>query len=73
MKAAVPLLGTILVMLGTVVLAYEVISVTTFRAIMDHELLKVSVSDGVRLPLPTILGALAFLAGLLLILLGCRE
>ncbi len=69
----VVLVGVILIILGTIALAYEGITYTTSRTVIDVGPIKARVEEKRRIPLPPVLGALALVGGIALIIVGARA
>ncbi|MGA8872767.1 MAG: hypothetical protein WA434_15445 [Candidatus Acidiferrales bacterium] len=72
MKAA-PLIGIILIVLGVVSLAYQGITYTTHKKVLDIGPLQATTEEHKTIPLPPILGGVALLGGVVLILAGRRT
>ncbi len=72
MKAA-PLIGIILIVLGVVSLAYQGITYTTHKKVLDIGPLQATTEEHKTIPLPPILGGVALLGGAVLILAGRRT
>lgn len=67
------LIGVILIVLGVIALAYEGITYTTKRTVIDVGPLEVQAEEQERIPLPPILGAGSIAGGLVLVLAGTRR
>lgn len=67
------MLGLILIALGVIALAYQGISYTHKEKVVDVGPLHVSASKKETIPLPPILGALALVAGVVLLIAGGRR
>lgn len=67
------LVGVVLIALGVIALAYEGITYTTKRTVVDVGPLEVQAEEQKRIPLPPILGAVSIGGGLLLVLTGMRR
>lgn len=67
------LVGVVLIALGVIALAYEGITYTTKRTVVDVGPLEVQAEEQKRIPLPPILGALSIAGGLVLVLAGMRR
>lgn len=67
------LIGVILIVLGVIALAYEGITYTTKRTVIDVGPLEVQAEEQERIPLPPILGAVSIAGGLVLVLAGSRR
>jgi hypothetical protein len=72
MRAA-PLVGIILIVLGVVSLAYQGITYTTHKKVLDIGPLQATTEEHKTIPLPPILGGVALLGGAVLILAGRRT
>jgi len=72
MRAA-PLVGVILIVLGVVSLAYQGITYTTHKKVLDIGPLQATTEEHKTIPLPPILGGVALLGGVVLILAGRRT
>jgi hypothetical protein len=66
MKAA-PLAGIILIVLGVISLAYQGITYTTHKKVLDVGPLQATTEEHKTIPLPPILGGLALLGGVVLL------
>jgi len=66
MKAA-PLVGIILIVLGVISLAYQGITYTTHKKVLDVGPLQATTEEHKTIPLPPILGGLALLGGVALL------
>jgi hypothetical protein len=71
MKAA-PLVGIILIVLGVIALAYQGITYTTHKKVLDIGPLQATTEQQKTIPLPPILGGLTLAGGVLLLLAGRR-
>ncbi|MGH2403034.1 MAG: DUF3185 domain-containing protein [bacterium] len=65
-------LGILLIALGVVALAYEGISYTRTKTVVDLGPIQARVEEKRTIPLPPILGGLALAGGILLVLAGAR-
>ncbi len=72
MKAA-PLVGVILIVLGALSLAYQGITYTTHKKVLDIGPLQATTEEHKTIPLPPILGGVALLGGVVLLLAGRRS
>lgn len=72
MRTAV-LLGVILIAIGVIALAYEGITYTTKRTVVDVGPVEVQAEEQRRIPLPPILGAVAIAGGVVLVLAGTKR
>jgi hypothetical protein len=67
------LVGIILIVLGIVSLAYQGITYTTHKKIIDIGPLQATAEEHKTIPLPPILGALALVGGVALLLVGGKQ
>lgn len=67
------LFGIVLIVLGAVALAYQGITYTTQDKIIDIGPIKATVDRQRTIPLPPVLGAVAVVAGVVLVLAGRRR
>ena len=72
MKAAIGV-GILLIVLGVISLAYQGISYTHQKKIVDLGPIQASETVKERIPLPPVLGGLALAGGLVLVVLGLRR
>lgn len=72
MKTA-PLVGIILIVLGIVSLAYQGITYTTHKKVLDIGPLQATEEKHHTIPLPPILGALALVGGVVVLVAGSRK
>ncbi len=68
-----PLMGVILIILGVVSLAYQGITYTTHKKVLDIGPLQATTEQHKTIPLPPILGAIAMVGGVMLLLAGRKE
>jgi hypothetical protein len=68
-----PLVGIILIILGIVSFAYQGISYTTHKKIVDIGPLQASTTEHKTIPLPPILGGLALVGGIVLLAAGRKD
>ncbi len=69
MKTA-PLLGVILIILGALALAYQGITYTTHKKVLDIGPLQATEEQHKTIPLPPIVGAIALIGGVVLLVAG---
>jgi uncharacterized membrane protein HdeD (DUF308 family) len=69
MKPA-PLLGVILIILGGLALAYQGITYTTHKKVLDIGPLQATEEQHKTIPLPPIVGAIALIGGIVLLVAG---
>jgi hypothetical protein len=67
MKTA-PLLGIILIVLGVFALAYQGITYTTHKKVLDIGPLQATEEQHKTIPLPPVLGAIALMGGVVLVI-----
>jgi uncharacterized membrane protein len=72
MKTA-SLLGILLVVLGVIALAYQGISYTTHKKVIDLGPIQATKEEHKTIPLPPILGGIALIGGVALLLSGTKE
>ena len=65
--------GIVLIVLGAIALAYQGITYTTHKKVLDIGPLQATTTEHKTIPLPPILGAVAVLAGLALVVSGGRQ
>jgi hypothetical protein len=68
-----PLVGIILIILGIVSFAYQGITYTTHKKIVDIGPLQASTTEHKTIPLPPILGGLALVGGIVLLVAGRKD
>jgi len=69
MKTA-PLLGVILIILGALALAYQGITYTTHKKVLDIGPLQATEEQHKTIPLPPVVGAIAIIGGIVLLVAG---
>jgi hypothetical protein len=72
MKTAA-LIGVILIVLGIVSLAYQGITYTTHKKVLDIGPIQATEEQHKTIPLPPILGALALIGGVVLVVAGRKT
>ena len=72
MKTA-SLVGIILIVLGIVSLAYQGITYTSHKKVVDIGPIHATADEHKTIPLPPILGGLALVGGIALVFAGARE
>jgi hypothetical protein len=72
MKTAA-LIGIILIVLGIISLAYQGITYTTHKKVLDIGPLRATEEQHKTIPLPPILGAIALVGGVVLVIAGRKE
>ncbi len=70
---ALMIAGVILVVLGVAALAYQGVTYTQERTVIDIGPFKARVEEQRRLPLPPIVGAAAVIGGIILVVVGTRN
>jgi hypothetical protein len=68
-----PLMGVILIILGVISLAYQGITYTTHKKIIDIGPLQATTEQHKTIPLPPIIGGIAMIGGVMLLLAGRKE
>lgn len=68
-----PLIGVILIVLGVVSLAYQGITYTTHKKVLDIGPLEATTEQHKTIPLPPILGGVALVGGVVLLLARRRT
>jgi hypothetical protein len=68
-----PLMGVILIILGVISLAYQGITYTTHKKVLDIGPLQATTTQHKTIPLPPILGGIAMVGGVMLLLAGQKE
>jgi uncharacterized membrane protein len=72
MKTAI-VVGILLIVLGIISLAYQGISYTREKKIVDLGPIQATEKTQERIPLPPILGAIALAGGVVLVIVGSRR
>ncbi len=67
------LLGIILIVIGIVAFAYQGITYTTREKVVDLGPLQVTAEKTKTLPLPSIVGGIALVGGIVLLVMGGRK
>lgn len=68
-----PIVGIILIILGIISFAYQGITYTTHKKIVDIGPIQASTTEHKTIPLPPILGGLALVGGIVLLVAGRKE
>jgi hypothetical protein len=68
-----PVVGVLLIVLGLVSFAYQGITYTTHKKVLDVGPLHATAEQHKTIPLPPILGGIAFVGGVVLLLAGSRR
>ncbi len=69
----IAIVGILFIVLGIVALAYQGITYTTKRNVVDLGPLKVEAKEEKTIPLPPVLGVVAIGAGVILVVVGSRS
>jgi hypothetical protein len=72
MRSAV-VIGIILIVIGIVALVYQGITYTTHKKIIDVGPIQATAETKKTIPLPPIVGVLAFAGGIVLVIVGTRR
>ena len=72
MKPAV-LVGILLIVLGVVALAYQGISYTTQKRVLDVGPIHATKEEHKTIPLPPLLGGIALVGGIALLMVGSKK
>jgi uncharacterized membrane protein HdeD (DUF308 family) len=72
MRPAV-IIGVILIVIGIIALTYQGITYTTHKKIIDIGPIQATAETKKTLPLPPIVGVLAFAGGIVLVIAGTRR
>ena len=67
---AISLVGVLLIVVGVLVLAYQGISYTRQKKVLDVGSVHLTTETHERIPLPPILGGLALVGGVVLLVMG---
>jgi hypothetical protein len=67
------LLGLILVVLGALALAYQGITYTTHKKVLDIGPIQATETEHKTIPLPPILGGIALVGGIVLLVAGSKK
>jgi len=67
------LLGLILVVLGALALAYQGITYTTHKKVLDIGPIEATETEHKTIPLPPILGGIALVGGIVLLVAGSKK
>jgi hypothetical protein len=68
-----PVVGIILIVIGIVALAYQGITYTTHKKVLDLGPIQATEAQHHTIPLPPILGALALIGGVVVLVVGSRS
>lgn len=72
MKPA-PLVGIILIVVGIISLAYQGITYTTHKKVLDLGPLQATEAEHHTIPLPPIIGAIALIGGIVVLVAGSKS
>ena len=72
MKAA-PLLGIVLIVIGVIALAYQGITYTTQKKVVDVGPIHATKDEHHTIPLPPIMGGMALIGGVALLMAGNKN
>ncbi|MGH9684678.1 MAG: DUF308 domain-containing protein [Candidatus Acidiferrales bacterium] len=67
------ILGVILIILGIIALAYQGITYTTHKKIIDVGPIHATAEQHKTIPLPAVLGVIALVGGVILVVAGARS
>jgi hypothetical protein len=67
------ILGIVLIVLGAIALAYQGISYTTHKKVLDIGPIQATTEEHKTIPLPPILGVIAIVGGIVLLLAGNKS
>ncbi len=67
------LLGFVLIILGVLALAYQGITYTTHKKVLDVGPIQATKEEHNTIPLPPIVGGLALIGGIVLVVAGGKE
>ena len=67
------LAGLILIVLGIISFTYQGINYTTHKKVVDIGPIQATTTEHKTIPLPPVLGALAFVGGIVLLVAGRKE
>jgi hypothetical protein len=73
MMKTTALLGLILVVLGALALAYQSITYTTHKKVLDIGPIEATETEHKTIPLPPILGGIALVGGIVLLVAGSKK
>jgi hypothetical protein len=69
----VPMIGLILVILGVLALAYQGITYTTHKKVLDIGPIQATETEHKTIPLPPIVGGIALVGGIVLLVSGSKT
>ena len=67
------IIGTILIVIGIIALAYQGITYTTREKVVDIGPIQINADKTKTIPLPPILGGIALVGGIVLLIAGSRK
>jgi uncharacterized membrane protein HdeD (DUF308 family) len=73
LEAAVRLLGIVLIVLGIIALAYQGITYTTHKKVLDIGPIQATKEEHNTIPIPPILGVLALIGGVVILATDRRN
>ncbi|MGA8144171.1 MAG: hypothetical protein WB987_09815 [Candidatus Acidiferrales bacterium] len=65
--------GLVLIVLGVIALAYQGITYTTHKKVLDVGPIQATKEEHKTIPLPPILGGIALVGGIVLMMAGAKE
>jgi hypothetical protein len=68
-----PLVGIILIVVGIIALAYQGITYTTHKKVLDLGPLQATETQHHTIPLPPVLGAIALIGGVVVLVAGSKS
>jgi hypothetical protein len=68
-----PMIGLILVMFGVLALAYQGITYTTHKKVLDIGPIQATETEHKTIPLPPIVGGIALIGGIVLLVSGSKA
>ena len=67
------LIGIVLIVIGVLALAYQGVTYTTHKKVLDIGPIQATTTEHKTIPLPPILGGLALVGGIVLLVAGRKE
>ena len=68
-----PLVGILLIIIGVIALAYQGITYTTHKKVLDIGPIQATKEEHKTIPLPPIVGGLALMGGVVLLISGNKD
>jgi hypothetical protein len=65
--------GLVLIVLGVIALAYQGVTYTTHKKVLDVGPIEATKTEHKTIPLPPILGGIALVGGIVLMIAGAKE